>query len=214
MKMLFTIGCSNRKFDEFLMLLRFFWIVLLLDVRSTFYNKGFYRKDYLPHNLYSEGIEYMDMGDDFGDWSDDPGLYAEGGYLDFEKAAQSERFLKGKRYVKQALAQEKRIVLMGTNRDPINCHRAIMVGRDLSLEGIEVNHILTHAKIQTQKELEKRLEDRYFPDGDQLTLFNYKNPTFVSREERLSLSYRKRNEEIWCQQHLGRFPRREDKILL
>lgn len=43
-------------------------------------------------------------------------------------------------------------------RHPIDCHRAIMVARAFSLEGIDVQHILPDGKLQTQQELDRRLE--------------------------------------------------------
>ena len=79
-------------------------------------------------------------------------------------------------------------------RHPIDCHRAIMVARAFSLEGIDIQHILPDGKLQTQQELDRRLLDRYFPDRTQLSLFDYNDP--VNDEEIIKSAYRKRNKEI------------------
>lgn len=134
------------------------------------------------------------MGRFFGARQPDRKLYSAEGYLDFEKVSGSPDFLRAKENVRLGLTQGKRIVLLCTEKDPIDCHRAILVGRSFSLDGIEVSHILADGTIQTQAELDSRLLNRYFPDGDQLTLFSYKHP--ASREEKIALAYRMRNEEI------------------
>ena len=83
---------------------------------------------------------------------------------------------------------------MCTEKDPIDCHRAIMVARAFSLRGIDVKHILPNGKYQTQQELDERLLDKYFPDRAQLSIFNYDK--VISAEENIKLAYRERNKEI------------------
>lgn len=85
---------------------------------------------------------------------------------------------------------------MCTEKDPIDCHRAIMVGRAFSLDGIEVKHILSDGELQTQEELDKRLVKKYFPEEDQLTLFDYDHP--LDMDEKIKIAYKKRNSEIGC----------------
>ena len=96
--------------------------------------------------------------------------------------------------VKLGLERENNIVLMCTEKDPIDCHRAIMVARAFSLDGIDVKHILPNGKLQTQQELDRRLLNRYFPDRAQLSLFDYN--ASVSDEENIKLAYQERNKEI------------------
>ena len=114
--------------------------------------------------------------------------------MDFEKTSHSDLFVKGMESVKLGLERGNNIVLMCTEKDPIDCHRAIMVARAFSLDGIDVKHILPNGKFQTQQELDKRLLNRYFPDRAQLTLFDYNDP--VSDEDNIKLAYRERNKEI------------------
>ena len=110
------------------------------------------------NSLASEGITYFFMGKFFGARPDNTDLYSKEGYLDFEKTSRSDLFITGMENVKLGLKKGNNIVLMCTEKDPIDCHRAIMVARAFSLEGIDIQHILPDGKLQTQQELDRRLE--------------------------------------------------------
>ena len=196
MGLLYTIGHSRYEFEYFANLLKKFEINYLLDVRSTPYSKSAetFNREQLENSLASEGITYFFMGKFFGARPDNTDLYSKEGYLDFEKTSRSDLFITGMENVKLGLKKGNNIVLMCTEKDPIDCHRAIMVARAFSLEGIDVQHILPDGKLQTQQELDRRLLDRYFPDRTQLSLFDYNDP--VNDEEIIKSAYRKRNKEI------------------
>lgn len=196
MGLLYTIGHSRYEFEYFANLLKKFKINYLLDVRSTPYSKyaETFNREQLENSLASEGITYFFMGKFFGARPDNTDLYSKEGYLDFEKTSRSDLFITGMENVKLGLKKGNNIVLMCTEKDPIDCHRAIMVARAFSLEGIDVQHILPDGKLQTQQELDRRLLDRYFPDRTQLSLFDYNDP--VNDEEIIKSAYRKRNKEI------------------
>ena len=121
-------------------------------------------------------------------------MYNNKGYLDFEKVAQSERFNIGVKNVILGLEQNNNIALMCTEKDPIDCHRAILVARAFELRGIEVNHILSDGTLQNQRKLDERLLDMYFPEREQLSIFNYND--IPDDDEYITRAYRKRNEEI------------------
>ena len=196
MGLLYTIGHSRYEFEYFANLLKKFEINYLLDVRSTPYSKyaETFNREQLENSLASEGITYFFMGKFFGARPDNTDLYSKEGYLDFEKTSRSDLFITGMENVKLGLKKGNNIVLMCTEKDPIDCHRAIMVARAFSLEGIDVQHILPDGKLQTQQELDRRLLDRYFPDRTQLSLFDYNDP--VNDEEIIKSADRKRNKEI------------------
>ncbi len=193
--MLFTIGHSVYKFDFFLSLLQMHKINYLIDVRSSPFSRFAqdFNKGVLANSLKNTNIKYVLMGDYFGARPQDKTLYSEEGYLDFEKVQNTENFKKGLNNIIKGLKQNNNICLMCTEKDPIDCHRAIMVARAFSLKGIDVSHILQNGEIQTQKELDERLLDLYFPDRNQLSLFAEDN---LSREQMLVEAYRKRNKKI------------------
>lgn len=196
MGLLYTIGHSQHEFEYFGNLLKMYDINYLLDVRSTPYSKyaETYNKEQLSSLLCTKGITYSFMGRFFGARPDNVELYNEEGYLDFERMSYSDLFIKGMESVSLGLERGNNIVLMCTEKDPIDCHRAIMVARAFSLRGIDVKHILPSGKYQTQQELDERLLDKYFPDRAQLSIFNYDK--VISDEENIKLAYRERNKEI------------------
>ena len=197
MGLLYTIGHSQHELEYFYNLLKKYNINNLLDVRSTPYSKyaEAYNKEQLRNSLSIKGIKYSFMGKFFGARPDNIELYNEEGYLDFEKVAKSDLFIKGMENVLLGLEKGNNIALMCTEKDPIDCHRAIMVSRAFSLNGIDIKHILPNGKIQTQQELDERLLDKYFPNRAQLSLFNY-NDEITSDEDNVKLAYRERNKEI------------------
>lgn len=196
MSNLFTIGHSKHTQDYFLRLLKKYNINYLLDVRSTPYSKYAeqYNKESICTFLKREDIVYSFMGNSLGARPTDNTLYSEQGYLDFEKVAESEKFNKAIDNVLLGLSKKNKIALMCTEKDPFECHRAILIARAFSKRGVEVNHILADGSIQTQRELDNRLLEKYFPDWNQLSIFNYKNN--IDEKEYLDQAYRKRNIDI------------------
>ena len=193
---LFTIGHSQYTPEYFIKLLEKHNVNYILDVRSTPYSK--YAQQFNKENIYiflkKHGMMYAYMGKYFGARPVESFLYHEEGYLDFEKVIRGERFHIGAENVILGLAQGNNIAFMCTEKDPMDCHRAIMVARAFDLKGIEVNHILSNGKLQTQRELENRLLDMYFKERQQLSIFNYNN--VVSDDKYIIQAYRKRNAEI------------------
>lgn len=193
---LFTIGHSQYTPDYFVHLLKMHDINYVLDVRSTPYSK--YAEQFNRENasifLEKSNIRYSYMGTYFGARPMDMSLYSADGCLDFEKVTQSEKFNVGVGSVILGLERGNKIALMCTEKDPFDCHRAIMVARAFDGKGIEVNHILADGGIQSQRELDNRLLDTYFADRGQLSMFNYQN--IISDEEYISQAYRKRNKDI------------------
>ena len=82
---------------------------------------------------------------------------------------------------------------MCTEKDPMDCHRAILVTKAFSDSGIRVEHIMADNTIQTQEDLDLRLLNKYFPDRGQLNLFS---PEIQTEAEYLEMAYQKRNKEI------------------
>lgn len=73
----------------------------------------------------------------------------------------------------------------------MNCHRNILVARKFYELGCNVKNILPDGSFITQAEIEKILSDKYFPDRNQLNLFEEITDAEIIRE-----SYRKQNFEI------------------
>lgn len=194
MKQLFTIGHSTLPAEQFVRLLQQHDIDYVLDVRSTAFSKyaSQYNSDVLPGTLEKAGIKYAGMGKYFGARQKQKEYYAKDGYLDFEKFRDSELFQMGLANVQKGL-QNYNIALMCTEKDPFDCHRAIMVSRGFELAGVEVSHILTDGTLLKQADLNERLLAQYFPERDQISLFENENK---DEKQCLAEAYRKRNAEV------------------
>lgn len=192
---LFTIGHSQHEISYFIELLRKYEINYILDVRSTPYSQfaAQYNKNSIKVMLNDVGINYVFMGKYFGARQEDDSLYAKEGYLDFQKTAQSTNFKAGVANVLKGIGAGNRIALMCTEKDPIECHRAILVGKAFWDIGVDVEHIMPDASLQSQDFLNERLMNLYYPDRAQINLFSENN---LSEEECLRLSYMKQNQKI------------------
>lgn len=196
MGQLFTIGHSLHDFEYFAVMLKNNKINYLLDVRSTPYSKyaETYNRENLTELLKKENIMYSYMGKYFGARQKDRELYHEDGYLDFSKTIRSGFFVKAMENVILGLEKGNNIALMCTEKDPIDCHRAIMVARAFALNGVNVKHILADGSLQNQAELDERLLNMYFPDRAQMSIFASDND--MTGEEMLKIAYKKRNAQI------------------
>lgn len=193
---LFTIGHSQHDTSYFIEMLKQHKINFVLDVRSTPYSKYAeqFNRENIEKTLRMDQIKYSFMGNYFGARPSEAELYHAEGYLDFEKVRVSERFMIGFQNVMLGLQQENNIAFMCTEKDPFNCHRAIMVSRAFDLAGIEINHILEDGNLQSQSVLNDRLLDKYFPERNQMSFFDYLNN--ADSVDHLVEAYRLRNKEI------------------
>ena len=83
--------------------------------------------------------------------------------------------------------QRYRIVLLCAEKDPLDCHRALLVARRLSESGIPINHIHADGTLESHQAMESRLLAACnLPEGD----------LFTSRQEFVADAYRIRGERV------------------
>ena len=195
MGQLYTIGHSTYPTDHFIELLTRYEVDHVLDVRSTPYSRYVpqYNADVIKMALKKNHIEYHPMGKFFGARQNYRSDWYPQGYLDFALFRQSDVFRCGMGNVIKGL-KDYNIALMCTEKDPIDCHRAIMVARGFELEGINVKHILHDSGCITQATLNQRLLERYYPERNQISLFSL-NETMTDADY-LKEAYIQRNREI------------------
>lgn len=196
MKDIFTIGHSSYNIEKFLALIRLQDIDCIADVRSIPYSK--YTPQYNKENLTifskNNGILYIFLGKELGARREDNSLYTPEGYLDFEKVSKAEIFQASIERLKSGIEKGFKIALMCSEKDPIDCHRNIMVAREFYKDGYRVCNILEDGSLQSQDIIEKRLLDMYFPDRMQPTLFDAIEKK--SEAELIIDAYRLRNKDI------------------
>lgn len=190
----YTIGYSGFAIDEFVHALTERRISLLVDVRSQPHSRYFpaYNRETLARKLESNGVHYRNDAEEFGARQSERRYYADKGYLDFALFAQSARFLGGVQRLISCMARGYRFALMCAEKDPMNCHRAILVARAFHDAGYNVIHLLPGGAEMTQGDMEKRLADKYFPARNQISLFD----EALSEKDYIALAYERRNAEI------------------
>jgi uncharacterized protein (DUF488 family) len=180
---LFSIGHSNIPAERFVTLLRDTGVTALADVRSTPLSRfcpWFSGKNLAPA-LARDGIDYRFFGKELGGRPSDPALFCDG-VADYEAMARQGEFRSGlDRLV--ADAAHRRVCMMCAEREPLDCHRCLLVARELAARGLGVGHILHDGMIEPHAATERRLLALSGEAGD---LFA------TGQNERLAAAYRRR----------------------
>jgi uncharacterized protein (DUF488 family) len=183
----FTIGHSTHTLQRFIALLKLHDITALADVRSKPYsrtNPQFDRED-LKKQLREVGITYVFLGKELGARSEDPSCY-DHGRVQYGRLALTELFRKGLDRVQEGM-KKYRLALMCAEKEPLECHRTVLVARHLAALGIPVQHILADGRLESQADLLDRLMRQLgLPESDM----------FRSHEDVLSDAYRIQESRI------------------
>jgi uncharacterized protein (DUF488 family) len=116
-----------------------------------------FNKDRLAAELTQYSIAYVFLGKELGARSEDPACY-EDGRIQYPRLAATSDFKAGIERV-LAGAQKYRLALMCAEKEPLNCHRTLLVARALDLQGVSIAHILTDASVESQEQTMSRLID-------------------------------------------------------
>ncbi len=185
---IFTIGHSNHSLEEFSHFLVSLHIDVLADVRSAPYSRfnPQFNREALAAWLRARDIEYAYLGSELGGRPKDPACY-ENGRVCYARVAETPVFRLGLAEVMD-LSEAHRVALMCAEKEPLDCHRTLLVAQALDARGVNVHHILADGTIETHADAISRLLRKYDlnPDGDMLT----------SREEAIPLAIGRHVQEI------------------
>lgn len=195
---IYTIGHSTIEVEVFLNLVKKYDINCIVDIRSTPYSQFApqFNRENLKYFLKQNSMQYLYMGREFGARRDEKELYNDSGELDFVKAAGSKIFNEGIDRIAKGIQKGYRIAFMCTEKEPMDCHRTIMVGRKFNDLGYNVINILHNGTNISQKELEKQLLNKYFPQRDQMSIFNLLDQVSEDEKTLICRAYQYRNSEI------------------
>ena len=157
-KTVLTIGHSNHPLEAFLALLARHRVTAVADVRSAPYSRfnPHFNRDSLVVVLKAREIEYVYLGRELGGRSSDPACY-EDGHIRYDRVARTDRFRDGLKRVIRGAAKH-RIALMCAEKEPLDCHRTILVARALVEDcGAAVTHILADGRLEPHDETIKRM---------------------------------------------------------
>lgn len=145
----FTIGHSTHTKKHFADLLSIHGITALCDVRSSPYsqvNPQFNREE-LKASLSECGVKYVFLGRELGARSEDPNCYEEG-RVRYDRLAETALFREGLDRLQDGV-KNYRIALMCAEKEPLECHRTILVARYVYELGLDVQHILADGALES-----------------------------------------------------------------
>lgn len=140
--MIKTIGHSNHPIERFLALLRAGAVKLLVDVRSVPYSRRFpqFEQKRLAWSLRTAGIDYL--------W--------EGAALGGKPRAPRPDFEAGLgRVIERSVTTT--LCLMCAEKEPLDCHRTVLVSHGLAERGAAVEHLLADGTMRRHAEIEETL---------------------------------------------------------
>ena len=154
-----TIGHSTHSLEAFAALLRQHGVTALADVRSAPYSRfnPQFNREAIEQSLAAHGIKYVFMGRELGARSEDRSCY-ENGRVQYARLARTDLFRGGIERVVRG-ANEHRIALMCAEKEPLECHRTLLVARALADLGINVQHILADGRLESHEAAMERLLD-------------------------------------------------------
>lgn len=164
----FTIGHSTHSPERFIELLLQHGITVLCDVRSNPFSRvnPQFNIDDLRKLLAKHAIGYVFLGKELGARSDDPACY-EGGKVQYDRLARTEIFQQGLARIQIGITKGFRIALMCAEKEPLECHRTILVARHLALLGIDVQHIHANGDLESHTDAVRRMAKMVdVPDHD------------------------------------------------
>jgi uncharacterized protein (DUF488 family) len=183
----FTVGHSTYPWEQFLALLKRWEITAIADVRSAPYSRytPHFGRDSLSQLLRQEGIAYVFLGKELGGRPRDRALFTNR-LADYEKMANVNSFRHGLQRVIDG-AKRYRIAVMCSEREPLDCHRCLLIGRELMRLGVSVDHVLADGGIASHDKIEQQLLEMAELGSEDL---------FSPRSERLSIAYRDRARKV------------------
>ncbi len=191
----YSIGHSNFPADRFVALLHAAGVGAIADVRTTPFSRScpwFSAKNLKPL-LEQNGIAYLPYGVALGGRPQSVELYCDG-IADYEAMARQAEFQAGLDRLIADAGQghapgptPSRLCLMCAEREPLDCHRCLLVARALAARGFTVGHILSDGTVEAHAATERRLLELAGDDGD---LFA------TGQNERIAAAYRRRARAV------------------
>jgi uncharacterized protein (DUF488 family) len=183
----FSVGHSTHSVEHLLGLLKQHSITAICDVRSRPYSRmnPQFNREPLRDALRAEGIAYVFLGKELGARSDDRSCYRDG-QVQYDLLAATVSFRSGLKRVREG-SEKYRVALMCAEKDPLQCHRTILISRHLVVEGVDVCHILADGTVEPhEKSIDRLMNQLRLPQSDM----------FRSKEEIVADAYRIQGEAI------------------
>jgi len=154
---IYTIGHSNHSIDTFIALLKRYNITAVADVRSVPYSRfnSQFNRENLIRFLENIMIAYVFLGAELGGRPNNSQCY-KNGQADYVCMAKQINFKHGLNRIING-GKKYNIALMCSEKEPLDCHRSILICHALKTYGITIKHILSDGSFEYHVDTEKRL---------------------------------------------------------
>jgi uncharacterized protein (DUF488 family) len=179
MKPIKTIGHSNHPIERFVELLKAGGVERLVDVRSMPWSRRFpqFGRERLAKSLAEAGITYAWEGEALG------GKPKAGGGYDDLAARPAFKEAIGRLI---AASADTSLCLMCAEKEPLDCHRTVLVSRRLAERGTAIEHLLADGTMKPHAEIEEALLKKAGGDAD----------LFEDRKARLARAWQARERAM------------------
>ncbi len=187
-KPIFTVGHSTHELDHFIALLTAHGISTVADVRSDPYSRiPHFNRDALAAALKTRNIAYEHFGRELGARRAEENCYIDGQAV-YELIAALPLFRQG---IDRLLhtARQHVVALMCSEKEPLDCHRTVLVCRHLRPYETQINHILANGELESHPAAEHRLMELMGMSPEQGNLF-------ADRQQLIEQAYQARGKEI------------------
>jgi uncharacterized protein (DUF488 family) len=184
---LFTIGHSDHDIGRFLDLLREYRVEAVADVRSQPYSRHQpqFNRENLAESLKGICAKYVFLGRELGARRSEREGY-DGKCARYDLIRRLPAFREGLARLQKGV-ESSRVALLCAEKDPVTCHRTILVCRELRALPIDILHIREDGLCETTAAVETRL----------LRLWRLQNADlFSERSSLVELAYDKQAERI------------------
>jgi uncharacterized protein (DUF488 family) len=165
---IYTIGHSIHSIEAFISILKAAGVTAVADVRSAPYSRyqPQFNREVLAKSLSEAGVQYVFLGDELGGRSPNQSDF-ENGRVVYERLKQRPEFELGLERV--ILGSEKyELALMCTEKEPLDCHRTLLVAQALAEKGVEISHIHSDSSLETHDAALQRLLKMHKLDEEDL----------------------------------------------
>ena len=185
--MIYTIGHSIHSIEAFIRILKAAGVTAVADVRSAPYSRyqPQFNRDALEKSLRGAEIEYVFLGVELGGRSPNESDFEDGRVV-YSRLRQRSEFDKG---LERVIAGSQKFVLalMCTEKEPLDCHRTLLVAQALTEQGVEMSHIHSDSSLETHDAAIQRLLKMHKLDEEDL---------FGSHHELVSEAILKQEQKI------------------
>lgn len=186
-RLVFTLGHSTHAIERFVELLHLNEVTAVADVRSHPYSRinPQFSKETFYSALKKHRVAYSFLGRELGARPEDRACYIDG-RARYDLIARTPLFASGLERVANG-SERYRIALVCAEKDPMTCHRALLVCRHLIQRGFAVRHILANGEFEDHETSLRRLAMQMGAPLDDL---------FRSSDELVADLYARRSREI------------------